>query len=217
MEDERKAIWYVLEALRDGGKRWLRDSPARNEPALASPLMAISQRQLETYLLHGESGKFDADQVIQIEPPFREGRRAALQCKWHFGGQHARCWFYLGIWVKKPSKGKSSRRRSERFVGFRFEPPEPGENHNYFHSQPCRTMADRKRITGALKMPERNPTWPLPATSSLELLLCLVLSVHGMKGLKKMAQTFDRDPNRYRAVSEAIERVTKRAGSSPTG
>lgn len=207
----------MLEALRDGGERWLRESRAHDEPALASPLIAISKTQLQTHLLYHESGTFDPDQVIQMKPPFREGRRATLRCKWHFEGQRARCWFYLGIWIKAPSKRKSSRSIRDRFVGFRFEPPETGDNHNYFHSQPCRTMGDDKPIAGALKVPVRNPTWPLPATSSLELLICLVLSVHGMAGLSKLEQAFDRIPKDYRVVRDAVERVTRRAGASPTG
>lgn len=201
--DERKAIWYVLEDLLNGGEKWLQKGRAEGEPALAVPLKPINRHRLQTRFLHHDGGEFGPDEIIQVKPPLREVRLAALRCKWHFGGKAARCWFHLGIWLK-----------DGQFIGFRFEPPEQGDNHNYYHSQPCRTMGDGKPITRALELPERNPTWPLPATSPLELLLCLVLSIHGMTGLRKMV---GRNPNRYRVVSRAIECVTKRSGALLAG
>ena len=41
-------------------------------------------------------------------------------------------------------------------------------------------MGDHASVADALEVPERYPAWPLPAASSLELLLCLVVSIHGM-------------------------------------
>ena len=200
--DERRAIWRVLEELLNGGEKWLQESSAKGDPALASPLRRINRWQLQTHL-HEDGGEFGPDEIIQVKPPFREGRRAALRCKWNFKGRVARCWFYLGIWLERG-----------RFVGFRFEPPEPGDSHNYYHSQPCRTMGDDRPVAGALELPERNPTWPLPATSSLELLLCLVLSIHGMAGLRKMEEEFvGRNPNRYQIVGRAMKFVTQHSGA----
>ena len=72
-------------------------------------------------------------------------------------------------------------------------------------------MGDRAPVAGALEVPERYPAWPLPAASSLELLLCLVVSIHGMasfndlrgriKGdlaMEQNAETDDGDSNRRR-------------------
>ncbi len=106
---------------------------------------------------------------------------AALWCKWRFDGALKGCWFYVGIWL------------DGRFIAFRFEPPEQGDNHNYYHSQPCRNMGwEGTPDYGAMRVPERNPTWPLPAESSLDLLLCLVVSIQGMIGLRNLKQRIDR-------------------------
>ncbi len=47
-------------------------------------------------------------------------------------------------------------------------------------------MGNRASVAGALEVPERYPAWPLPAASSLESLLCLVVSIHGMAGFNKL-------------------------------
>lgn len=175
----------------------------------------LRQRELDSYLHSGQRREFEPGQGILVKPPNmpthtrggarhpRESIAAALRCRWDFESQQTTCKFYLGIWLK-----------DGHFIGFRFEPPE-GDNHNYYHSQPCRTMGDDQPICRALKIPERNPTWPLPATSSLDLLLCLVLSIHGMKGLKTMKDEFDREPLRYHVLIGAIEKVICRV-SPPT-
>lgn len=80
-----------------------------------------------------------------------------------------------------------------KFIGYRYETPEYGDNHNYYHAQPCQSMGDRdEKVTQALPVPERNPTWSLAAKSSLELLLCLVVSIYGMKGLLDMKNHFSK-------------------------
>ena len=78
------------------------------------------------------------------------------------------------------------------FIAFRFEPPEQGDNHNYYHSQPCRNMGwEGTPDYGAMRVPERNPTWPLAAKSSLDLLLCLVIAIGGMRGLAQVQSRID--------------------------
>ena len=117
---------------------------------------------------HDPRRAFQQGEVIQLRPPSRDAEVAAVSCRRETSGDAA--WrFYLGMWL-----------RNRRFVGLRFEPPGHEQNHSYYHSQLCSTMGDKSRIAGALQVPERCPALPLPASSSLELLLCLVVSIHGM-------------------------------------
>ena len=115
--------------------------------------------------------------AIYVAPPRKQiNTPMALWCRWDFRGKRCSCWYYLGMWLN-PSQ----------FIGYRFEMPESGNNHNYFPSQPCRAMGKRTDVVrGALPIPVGNPTWPLAARSALELLLCLVASIHGMQGLREM-------------------------------
>lgn len=194
-EDERAAIRTVLGQLRDAGEDWIRQAPPA-DTAITSLFQPLKRNQL-SYLLHQPSGQFEPNEVVQLVPPIREWRAAALRCEWKSEGPGNGCAFYLGIWLD-----------DLRFIGFRFEPPAPG-NHSYYHCQPCRTMGGKEpiRIPRALELPERNPAWPLHATSSLELLLCLVLSILGMDGLQKMRRTFGGDPMRYRAITRKLDQM----------
>ena len=210
--EQRRAIRQVLEKLLDGGEKWQQESLGEDGPGIANPLKPMNKSKLsdrlnqwrtKRHLRKRHRGEFMSDEVIRVEPPGHDVIMAALRCKWDLDADATWCSFYLGIWLQ-----------DGRFIGFRFEPPEVGDNHNYYHSQPCLTMGDGKPIVQALKVPERNPTLPLPAKSSLDLLLCLVLSIHGMAGLKKMKADFDRDPLRYHALICAIEKVIALAHKS---
>ena len=124
---------------------------------------------------------------------------AAIWCKWRSHGVRLDCWFHIGLWLD-----------DGRFIAFRFEPPEQGDNHNYYHSQPCRSMGwEGMPEYEAMQVPERNPTWPLPAESSLDLLLCLVVSIQGMIGLGNLKQRIDRGGvgRRNRLLATAFKKM----------
>ena len=133
---------------------------------------------------------------------------AAIWCKWHFHGVRMDCWFFLGIWLG-----------DGQFIAFRFEPPERGDNHNYYHSQPCRNMGwEGTPDYGAMRVPERNPTWPLPAESSLDLLLCIVVSsIQGMIGLRNLKQRIDRGGivRNSKLLAKAFGKMTAMQASTP--
>lgn len=164
-EEEAKAIWYVLrQLLRDSENVDLRRIP----PVFRERMFTLlDQITLEQRMRHDPSRAFLQGEMIQLRPPSRDADFATVSCRREANGDAA--WrFYLGMWHR------------ERFVGVRFEPPGDEENHSYYHSQLCSTMGDGVAVAGALEVPERYPAWPLPAASSLELLLCLVVSVYGM-------------------------------------
>lgn len=193
--EEQKAVWSVLRLLLKAGEDWIR----HKRPTRAAAVAEIAERQftalrdhdLEGHLLHrGNAGSFADHQVIYIEPPPRQGPAvAAIWCRWDFGSAEARCGFYFGLWMQTQLRGAAAHGLSERtdFVGYRYETPETGENHNYYHVQPCRSLGARdEEVAQALPVSQRNPTWPLAAETSLELLLCLVVSLYGKRGLRDL-------------------------------
>lgn len=177
--DERKSIWYVLRELYRGGQHWIRSTQGSGEVRLAAEkrFSRLGERDLERHLRHGAASGDFGQHALYVKPPRLEcTAAAAIWCRWDFGNEVAACWFYLGLWLAERG-----------FVGFRYEMPQEGSNHNYFHSQPCQSIGSREDpIPEALDVPERNPTLPLAANSALELLLCLVVSIHGMNGLRDM-------------------------------
>ena len=207
-EEQRKAIWYVLKVLLCQGEEWYRRGP-RSEGVIetVSLFRPLNVRQLDVYLRHRKgTGQFGPDEVIQVEPPLRECHATSLWCKWDSNDE--RYWrFFLGIWLSCGS-----------FVGFRFEPPEQGDNHNYYHSQPCKTMGLKGNpIRNALDVPVRNPTWPLPAGSPLELLLCLVVSIHGMTGLRRLKDIANEDTGmrKNRRLRDALVKILRLQAGTP--
>jgi hypothetical protein len=48
-------------------------------------------------------------------------------------------------------------------------------------------------VETALPISYRMPTWPIAATSALELLLCFVASMYGMNGLRQLQETLNND------------------------
>jgi hypothetical protein len=201
--EEQKAICHVLHALRAAGDDWVRrrlSNPARALKTAQSKFSAIARRELETLLMHGTpKGSFDDTKVLFLEPPAKEGTAvAALWCRWDYEQDPPRCGFYLGLWslqppFPKPSDGASVRHHVA-FIGYRFETPEYGTNHNYYHAQPCRSMGQKDdQIESALPISYRMPTWPIAATCALELLLCFVASMYGMNGLQRLQDDLNSD------------------------
>jgi hypothetical protein len=93
----------------------------------------------------------------------------------------------------KPSDGTPAGHHVA-FIGYRFETPERGTNHNYYHAQPCRSMGQKDdEVETALPISYRMPTWPIAATCALELLLCFVASMYGLDGLRQLQHALNDD------------------------
>ena len=176
LDEEEKAIWYVLRELLMDGAQAVPDGAY-----LDRAFTPLSEIILEQRMRHGGVREFQQGEAIRLRSPSRNADVAAVSCRQEVSGGRATWRFYLGMW------------HGDRFVGVRFEPPSDADNHSYYHSQLCSTMGDDSCIAGALRVPERYPAWPLPAASSLELLLCLVVSVHGMAGFDKLRERIRED------------------------
>jgi hypothetical protein len=201
--DEQKAIYRVLNVLRAEGAECIR----RGHPNAARALKnaqgkysPIDAGELETLLMHGPSkGAFDKSKVLFLQPPAKEGAAAtALWCRWDYECDPPRCGFYVGLWSRQPPFPKppdgASAGHHIAFIGYRFETPEMGTNHNYYHAQPCRSMGQKDdEIETALPISYRMPTWPIAATCALELLLCFVASMYGFRGLRQLQDALNND------------------------
>ena len=193
--EEQKAILTVLLVLRRSGEQWRSfDQPTAATAAVnvaTGSFTAITEAELERYFLHsGTSGRFDFHEAIFVRPPAKEKSAvSALWCRWDFAGASAKCGFYVGTWWKAQTVPSDTTDCGGRivFLGCRYETPEEGDNHNYFHAQPCRSMGERDLpVVQALPVTERNPTWPLAAGTAVDLLLCLVTSLYGLRGLAEL-------------------------------
>jgi hypothetical protein len=63
------------------------------------------------------------------------------------------------------------------FFGYRFESPEPGDEHNFFHSQPVKGFGHGPPVKYAVAWyPDRHPAFPLAATNAVELIAAMLVS-----------------------------------------
>lgn len=75
------------------------------------------------------------------------------------------------------------------FMGYRYEAPEGGPSHNFYHAQPILGF-DRNPAPYALPWyPDKWPTHALRVTNDCELLLALMLAFQGMPKLVSHANT----------------------------
>lgn len=201
--EEQKAIYYILRTLRIWGENWLRRELPKATPAVKiakAKFDAVDDASLSTLLMHGgPTGSFDQTKVVYLRPPPKEDTAvAAIWCRWDYDNQLSieSCGYYFGLWSLQDffPKVQASDQSHIAFIGYRFETPETGENHNYFHAQPCRSMGKKDdEIESALPISNRMPTWPVAARSGVELLLCLVTAIYGMKGMDELRTAIGED------------------------
>ena len=216
---EQRAVFAVLRQLLTDGVDWKRrNASAPTDVSKAAQQFTPLKEQDLAWMGSQSRYKFQADKVIHIAPP-SESEVAALWCRWDFDEAPSICGFYFGIWSAQPAfPNLNVGDKHTAFIGFRYETPEVGDNHDYYHAQPCRSMGDTD-IVCALPISPRVPTFPLAAQSSLKLLLCLVTSVYGMTGLEELKSKVDGDPSMRRntLLRQSIEDILKLKQHARTG
>lgn len=217
--DEQKAICHVLRLLRSDWAEWER----HHRPNAAMPAVRVAEgkftpleeSELESHLIYrGKTGQFEEDRVVYLKPPGKDPSSVAgVWCRWDYEKTPPQCGFYIGLWSAQPAFPKVVPPADERhtgFVGFRYETPEIGCNHNFYHVQPCRSMGEKDDpIEHAIPISHRDPTFPLAATTALELLLCLVTSLYGLKGLVALREKVlnDSKAQKNRLIAEALSNI----------
>ena len=193
--EEQRAILEVLRLLLIEGEGWARSVKSEHTGEAESASFRINplnEQELKNHLLYsGPTGSFGNKEAIYVKPPNSEKNSfAALWCRWDFDSERPTCGFHFGVWFSRVELGDRT-----AFVGYRYETPEVGDNHNYYHAQPCRSMVTHQdSFSEALPVSQRYPTFPIAADSSIELLLCLVTSIHGMSGLRDLESSVKQDP-----------------------
>lgn len=161
--------------------------------------------------------RFPEDKFIALEPSSHTvGCAAFLWCRWDYGGE-PHCTFYYGLFRLAPRHKVAGEPEKEgsvpQFVGFRYESPswQGDQEHRFYHVQPTTNMSpDPKRtVRCAVPIPDKAPTFPLPAGSPLELLLCFILSVLGVKVYDEISQALRNEDraNRNKALTGALDKV----------
>lgn len=210
MTDEQQAIALIFERLHAEGLEWYRKSSEPGAAHFANSLQAtysLAERSRIDQIRWTSRSSFPSRHVAILLPPDRDPEPLlAVWCRWDFDVEPARCGFYTGMWIRL--------RKSHEFVGFRFESPEEGDQHDFYHCQPCRNLGDRGQPeAAAVAISEYVPTLALHAENSVELALNIVLAMRGKQGLEAFRRAIMLEPEARN--SEILKRGFRRLKALP--
>ena len=181
MNEQFEAITLILEQLKVQGLGWYRKAKLGD--------VELFERRISggfSILDSGEAwnigrkpkGSFPAKTILIMAPSRREQEALkAIWLRWDFTAKPIEFRLFLGQWAEINGQ--------KAFIAFRFEAPESGAQHNYYHCQPCRNLGDREPVPGAALISEHFPTIPLYASNIVELTVCALLSSMGHEELKQ--------------------------------
>lgn len=192
MYEEREAVRSILESLKTEGLKWYRLAKVAEVDRfdrLLSGNFNIFDGVEHTALPRKPAGSLPAKKILVMPPSGGEQEEIlGLWLRWNFGESPIAFRLFIGQWAKIDD--------TKTFIAFRFEAPEQGEKHNYFHCQPCRNFGDKDRVPEAALVSEHFPTIPINASNIVELTVCALMACMGLKD----AKTFVRNLLRSSAV-----------------
>ena len=103
-----------------------------------------------------------------------------LTMNYNFGCSIPKISLRVGLYLKHDEEVKA--------VGYRFESPEGIGRHHYYHVQMIKGFTTDTFFPPELStvwLPDAEPTFPLDARDSVDLILCLLLSLYGMTEFKQ--------------------------------
>lgn len=211
MTDEQRAVALIFDRLHMEGLEWYRKSNAPGVAFYTARLKATYSVVDPTRVADirwRPASQFPSRHIAILCPPDRDPEPLlAVWCRWNFEMNPAKCGFYIGLWTKIGG--------THNFVGFRFESPEEGDQHDFYHCQPCRNLGDQAHPDSrAVAISEFVPTLGLHAENSAELALNIVLAMRGKRGLERFRRSLMEAEAEARN-SDILKRAFQRLKSLP--
>lgn len=180
MQRQKEAVFQILNQISQQGMDWYRGAKLEQSDLLRS-------RSSEKYELidtselwnigSQPSGSFSSKKFLVLEPHTHDKEPfLGIWLRWDFTGERPEFSLFLGFW--------SIVNDEKSFVAFRFEAPEIGSEHDYYHCQPCRNFGDKEDLPEAVAISDRFPTIPLNAGNIVELTVCALMSTLGREKAK---------------------------------
>ncbi len=173
--EQQAAVRLILVHLVNEGREWYRSASARDvdflEKRVSANFAMFDGNEIHT-IGPKPAGAFPKKKMLLTKPSGKEKEAVAgFWLRWNFNCDPIEFRLFLGLWYKT---------RGERnFNGYRFETPEIGDEHDYYHCQPCRNFGDRELLPEAALVSEKFPTIPLNASNIVELTVCALMATLG--------------------------------------
>lgn len=190
MNEQFDAVALILNRLMTEGLEWYRGADAEDvglfERRISGPFKIFETGHIYE-IGRKPKGSLPAKKILVMPPSGREAEAIlGLWLCWNFEADPFEFRVFLGHWYE--IKGDKT------FLAFRFEAPELGEDHNYYHCQPCRNFGDRDPVPYAALVSEKFPTIPINASNIVELTLCALKASMGQKKIKSFVRKLLKDP-----------------------
>lgn len=175
MTEHFEAVRLILDRLNSKGLDWFRNSILDENEFLRRPAsegFSVFEGNEIHEIGAKPRGSFPGKKFLIMEPGAKETDAVlGLWLRWDFRDGKHEFRLFLGQWSVVDQK--------ETFGAFRFETPESGNEHNYYHCQPCRNFGDKEKLKDSVLFSERFPTIPLNASNIVEQTLCALLAAFG--------------------------------------
>ena len=143
MDDQRKAVMVLLTRLAEAGLEWYRTADAGPGDLMTAraggqfkPFNPIPFQHLGNKAV----ADFPANQLLVVEPTSGEKDPfVGIWVRWDFDVDPIVFRLFIGHWCEID--------KNKTFVAFRFDAPEKGSTHNFYHCQPCRNIGDKIKLS----------------------------------------------------------------------
>lgn len=180
MYEEREAVRLILESLMSAGLKWYRHAKVSEVDMFQRRIsgnFSIFETGEHHSLPRKPTGSFPSKKILIMPPSGSEQDEIlGLWLRWNFDADPYAFRLFLGQWAKVDG--------AKTFIAFRFEAPEQGDKHDYFHCQPCRNFGDKEHVPNAALVSEHFPTIPINASNIVELTVCALMACMGRNDVK---------------------------------
>jgi hypothetical protein len=189
MTEHYDAVVLILDRLKAEGLEWYRNAESGGvdvfERRISGSFSIFDSGEIHT-VGRKPRGSFPSKKILVMPPSGREEEAIlGLWLKWDFEKTPFEFRLFIGQWSEIDN--------TKTFIAFRFEAPEQGDEHNYFHCQPCRDFGDREQVPNAALVSHRFPTIPVNASNIVELTVCALMSTMGHKKMKSFVRKLLRE------------------------
>ena len=189
MTEHHDAVVLILDRLKAEGLEWYRSAEAEDvalfERRISGSFSIFDSGEIHT-VGRKPKGSLPAKKILVMPPAGREKEAIlGLWLRWNFEVEPFEFRLFMGLWSEIGAQ--------KTFIAYRFDAPEQGEEHNYYHCQPCRNFGDKEMVPHAALVSEHFPTVPINASNIVELTVCALMSSMGHKKMKGFVRKLLRD------------------------
>lgn len=190
MYEEREAVRLILDSLKTAGLNWYRHAKTTEVDMFERRIsgnFAIFDGGEHHNLPRKPVGSLPTRKILVMTPSGSEEEEIlGLWLRWDFDKKPFAFRLFIGQWAKVEG--------TKTFLAFRYDAPEKGDKHDFYHCQPCRNFGEKEHVPNAAVVSQHFPTIPINASNIVELTVCALMACMGHSHLKDFSRKLMRNP-----------------------